>query len=124
MSYTFPENLNSLVFVCSPLRGNLLLNQKKAKYYCKILLNLGYTPIAPHLFYPQFLDPTHKEEDALGFNSGLTLLKRCDKIVIFGDCSIGMQTELDFIKLHNLTIEQVFIRGLSDTVEENDEEFN
>lgn len=37
------------VFICSPFRGDMEGNAKKAAVYCRIACEQGYLPIAPHL---------------------------------------------------------------------------
>ena len=35
---------NNLVFICSPLRGDYIENQKRAKGYCREAIMAGYMP--------------------------------------------------------------------------------
>ena len=58
------------IFVCSPYRptskteecrkDELMANINRAKTACRILTTLGFLPLAPHLYFTQFL----KDEDA------------------------------------------------------------
>ena len=47
------------VFICSPFRGDIEKNVKKAQKHARKAALMGVSPIAPHLLFPQFL----KEED-------------------------------------------------------------
>ena len=49
-------------YICSPYRGEVTENQRKACEYCRDAMKRGYTPIAPHLLFPQFLDDDVPEE--------------------------------------------------------------
>ena len=44
------------VFICSPYRGNIEENKKKAVTYARITVMSGDIPIVPHLYFPAFLD--------------------------------------------------------------------
>ena len=57
-----------IIFVCSPFGGkeeNLI----KARTICRqIMTNCEkHVPVAPHLFFPQFLDESSNIERTLGF---------------------------------------------------------
>lgn len=85
------------IFVCSPLRGDIEGNIKKAEGYCRFVANLGHVPFAPHLFFTRFLDDNVEAERNLGINGGLEFLKCCDELWIFGDVvSEGMEKEIEF----------------------------
>lgn len=84
------------VFICSPLRGDFESNIEMAKEYARLATDRGLIPIAPHLYFPQFLDDNNAAERALGIKMGLQMLKMCDEFWIFGDnITEGMQLELD-----------------------------
>lgn len=67
------------IFVCSPYRptskteecrkDELMVNINRAKTACRILTTLGFLPLAPHLYFTQFL----KDEDAQERNTGMKL---------------------------------------------------
>lgn len=76
------------VYICSPLRpvstdpilraNELIDNLKLAKDACTFAALCGCEPIAPHLYYPQFLDDNDPTERALGMELGLKALRICD----------------------------------------------
>lgn len=83
------------VYVCSPLRGNVERNIRKANGYCLFAAKQSVVPIAPHVMFTGFLDDTIPEERSLGLSMGLELLKRCDEIWVFGErISEGMAAEI------------------------------
>ena len=67
------------VFVCSPFRPSskepavakdqLASNINRAVMACKLLIRLGHLPLAPHLYFPRFLDDaiaSEREDGSLG----------------------------------------------------------
>jgi hypothetical protein len=84
------------VYICSPFKGNVARNVKNAKIYCRFAYEQGYVPIAPHLFYPLFLDDTDKQERAAGIRYGLESLWQASELWIFGQyISEGMRAEIE-----------------------------
>ena len=87
------------VFVCSPYRGNVEENIKKAKQYAKYASLKGNAVFVPHLLYTQFLDDSIEQEREAGINSGLEFLKLCDEMWVFANdydhCTTGMKQEID-----------------------------
>lgn len=55
---------NRLIYICSPLRGDIEKNIQKAQGYCReaVELWLDVIPIAPHVYCTQFLDDTIPQE--------------------------------------------------------------
>lgn len=49
-----------LVYICSPCRGDIEKNIEKAQRYCREAVELwdDVIPIAPHVYFTQFLDDT------------------------------------------------------------------
>ena len=62
------------IYVCSRLAGDIENNIEKAKIYARFVTNeCGSIPIAPHIYFTQFLDDTVPEERAFGTMAGLML---------------------------------------------------
>ena len=97
-----------LVYVCSPCRGNYEENIKRAAKHCyTIMKNFpDVIPIAPHVYFTQFLDDTKAAERALGMEAGIELLSMCDELWVYGldNPSEGMQAEIEYAKAHGITI--------------------
>jgi len=84
-----------LVYVCSPVRGDVEKNLKKANRYCEYVAGCGHIPIAPHLHYPRFLDDNDHNERELGLYAALVLLAKCDAVWVFGGTiTEGMSREI------------------------------
>jgi hypothetical protein len=45
-----------LVYICSPLHGDLQGNMLKATQYCKAAAQMGVIPLAPHTIFTQYLN--------------------------------------------------------------------
>ncbi len=68
------------VFICSPFRGDMEGNARRAAAYSRMACEEGYLPIAPHLLFPQFLNEGIEEERRLGIAMGMELLALCDEV--------------------------------------------
>ena len=82
------------VFICSPYAGDTVRNILSAQSYCRKAVAEGHFPLAPHLYFPQFLDDTDPEERTKGIGLGLFWLALCDEMWVFGTPSTGMKTEI------------------------------
>ena len=87
-----------IVYICSPLKGDMKGNIERAKGYCREALFSGYIPIAPHIYFTQFLDDTNEIERLIGMKCGIELLVLCDELWVYGKPSEGMKEEIKFWK--------------------------
>jgi hypothetical protein len=86
---------SKIVYIASPYAGDIEQNVAFAIEACKYAIQLGYTPIAPHLMYPQMLDDSAPNERTLGLELGKRLLATADEIWLCGDkISNGMYAEM------------------------------
>lgn len=103
------------VYVCSPFRPVstnpkraekvLARNIRRAKFACELLTKLGYLPIAPHLYFPQFLDDNNPKERETGMMLGRELLCGCDELWVFGQhISEGMEAEIKQAKASDIPV--------------------
>ena len=93
------------VFICSPYRPrgeteaerseDLKINREMAKRACDLAVSYGYMPLAPHLYFTQFLsddDPMERED---GIQFGIEWLDECDELWVIGNrITKGMQREI------------------------------
>lgn len=87
------------VFICSPMKGDVEKNLKLAKFAARVLINSGYIPIAPHLYFPQLLDDNDQYERIKGIKMGVELMKECDRMWIIGTTiTNGMEYEINEAK--------------------------
>lgn len=84
-----------LVYICSPYSGDVEGNTKRARTYCRYAVDKGCIPLAPHLYFPQFMDD--RSERALALFMDIVLLSKCTELWVFGDTlSEGMQKEIRY----------------------------
>lgn len=93
------------VFISSPFAGDTKRNTENARRYCAFAVRSGYTPFAPHLFYPQFLSDDDAEERELGISMGLAFLDVCKECWVFGSViSSGMAAEIERARKRGIPI--------------------
>ena len=97
------------VFICSPFRGDMERNAKKAAAYCRGACEQGFLPIAPHLLFPQFLNEGNPAERGLGISMGMELLLLCGEVWVFGHPTEGMRAEIAFAMERGIKV--VFMEG-------------
>ena len=96
-------------FICSPLRprgatagqraDDLRHNRQLAQLGCRYAVSLGYLPMAPHLFFPEFLSEDRPEEREKGIQFGLEWLSGCDELWVIGNrITEGMKREIALAK--------------------------
>lgn len=84
-----------IVYICSPLAGNVEVNQARARTYCRFAVDKGYLPIAPHIYFPQFMNDRLPSERELSIFLDLVLLSKCSELWVFGDTvTRGMGIEI------------------------------
>ncbi len=83
-----------LVYIASPYAGDVEGNVAFAKAACRYAAAKGYTPVAVHLMYPQFLDDRVPKEREAGLKMGRRVLAVCEEIWLCGErMSSGMKAE-------------------------------
>ena len=94
-----------LVFICSPYAGDIERNTENARRYCRFAVSKNCIPVAPHLFFPQFLDEGDPEQRSLGISFGLVLQGKCREVWVFGRViSEGMAAEIAKAKARGLPL--------------------
>jgi len=88
-----------LVYICSPLSGAVELNQENARRYCRFAVESGYIPLAPHIYFTQFMYDRIAKERELALFMDIVLLSKCSELWVFGDTiSKGMAIEIEKAK--------------------------
>lgn len=89
------------VYVISRYRAatiwQLEFNKAVARHFCKRIVEEGKIPVAPHLYYTQFLNDNIPEHRECGLGLGLYELRNCDEfllVIIDGIISEGMVNEI------------------------------
>ena len=83
-----------VIFVCSPYRGDTETNTQNARRYCRLVMEQGGIPFAPHLLFTQFLDDAIPKERERGLRMGTQMLGLCDELWAFGEPTAGMRMEI------------------------------
>lgn len=97
-----------LVYICSKLRGDIEHNIQKAHEYCRMAVELGVIPIAPHTIYTKYLDDREPDQRERGLQMGLELLLRCGELWYFDkEISEGMAAEINLAKQNGIPIFQI-----------------
>lgn len=95
-----------LTYICSPCRGDYEKNIIKAQEYCREAMNDGLLPLAPHVYFTQFVDDSNPEERKLGLRCGLQLLRYCQLIRVYGcEVSAGMYDEIQLAGVLDIEIQ-------------------
>lgn len=90
---------NKLIYVCSPYKGDVELNTANAQKYCADIIKEGNIPIAPHIYFTQFLNDDNPEERRLGIQAGVVLLEKCEELRVYGSIiTEGMAHEIEAAK--------------------------
>lgn len=88
------------VFICSPFAKDPEWSIRLAKVLCRKAFEKGILPIAPHLYFTQFLrDGGGGYERKYGIAAGHELMKSCDSIHVFvvdGYISAGMRSDIEY----------------------------
>lgn len=94
-----------IVYICSPFRGNIETNIKNAREYCKLAIKEHHLPVAPHLYFPQFLNDNNPDERKLGMDYAKDMLYSCDALWVCGDkISKGMAEEIAIAEKRGIII--------------------
>jgi len=93
VALTKVSRVGRFVYICSPYRDSPRVNVMRARQYCKFSVSRGRIPIAPHLYFPQFLSEINERWKAMSMN--LELLRLCGEVWVFGEkITEGMKAEI------------------------------
>ena len=94
-----------VVYICSPLAGDMVKNQENARTYCRFAVDAGCVPIAPHIYFTQFMDDDIPEERDTAIFMNWVLMSKCVELWVFGEnISVGMKAEIDRAKRKHMRI--------------------
>ena len=102
------KNQQKLVYVCSPLRGDIDINIQNAISYSRKVYQAGCIPITPHAYFTLFLNDNKDEERKAGMGMGLQLLSICHELWVFGNkVSYGMAQEIEIAEQLNIPVRRI-----------------
>lgn len=104
-SFDCGKHFRPFVYICSPFSGDVAANTEKTRHYCRFAVARGYIPIAPHLFFPQFMNDASREECNLALFMDIALLTKCVELWVFGSTiSKGMAREIAKAESRGMTV--------------------
>lgn len=75
-----------MTYVCSKYRAKNEVEMQQhimdAMEACRAVHERGDIPVAPHLYWPRFLDDNDPQDRDYGIAAGLEALKRCDEMIV------------------------------------------
>jgi hypothetical protein len=108
-------NFRPIVYICSPYRGDTNHNIAMAQKYSRFASDSHYLPIAPHIYFTQFMDDNIPEERDTALFMNIVLMSKCEELWVFGDViSAGMKVEIDRAKRKHMKI-RYFTEELEET---------
>ena len=94
-----------VVYICSPYSGDTERNIENARKYSRFAVDRHYLPIAPHIYFTQFMDDEIPEERKTAIFMNRVLLSKCVELWVFGSViSRGMKGEIKRAKRKHLKI--------------------
>lgn len=94
-----------IVYICSPYSGDTENNIKKACKYSRFAVEKGCLPIAPHIYFTQFMNDSIPKERSIAVSMNLVLMRKCNELWVFGDfISKGMKAEIGNAKRKHIKI--------------------
>lgn len=96
--------LMPMVYICSQYRADteeeLLQHIEVARWACRDIAMAGAIPIAPHLYFPRFMDDHMPGERYYGMGAGKRLMEQCNTfyvVTVDGVISEGMAKEIKYL---------------------------
>ena len=79
--------------------GDMVKNQENARTYCRFAVEAGCVPIAPHIYFTQFMNDNDRRERDLALFMDIVLLSKCAELWVFGEkITSGMSIEIEKAK--------------------------
>lgn len=106
-----------LVYVASPVRGDIEENLKRANRYCEYVAGCGHIPVAPHLAWQGFLHESIPGNREKALSMGLKLIEYCSELWVCGDeISQGMQGEIEVAEKLNKPVLYILQERIDDNL--------
>lgn len=101
-----------IIYVCTP--NEQTKNPAQTKFACYLISKRGHVPIAPRLYFPQFIH--HGEESLIS-----QLLNICDQMWVIGPATDSMKEEMEMALQEHIPIEHFINMGVMADQLENGE---
>ncbi len=84
-----------LVYICAPLRGDVIGNIEFARQKAQEVFQAGGIPVCPHITLPSNADPACSVQDEAAREMGLQLVESCQQLNVYGSTiTEGMRAEI------------------------------
>lgn len=85
-----------LVYICSPYAGgDKEKNISNAQRYCRFAVDSGCLPLAPRLYFPQFMEDQNNHDHNTAMFMNMILMSKCTEVWVFGsNITKGMAAEI------------------------------
>ena len=84
-----------LVYICAPLRGNVIENIEFARQKAQAVFQSGGIPVCPHIILPTNTGPDCSAQTEAARRMGLRLVESCQMVNVYGSTvTEGMQAEI------------------------------
>lgn len=84
-----------IVYICAPHSDVDERSLENTKRYCRFAVDRGYLPIAPQLYFSQFMDCGDDRDQNTVISMNSMLMKKCAEVWVFGDrLSKQMESEI------------------------------
>jgi len=81
------------VYVCHPFADAPVKNAGCVRRICRLIVEDGLLPLAPHIYLPQFVNEATEREQAMALC--LELMELADEVRVYGDrITPGMEEEI------------------------------
>jgi len=93
------------VYICAPYDGENTRSREKIWGYCLFARERTYAPIAPFLYYPQFMPEFYEKEMQLMRSFALRDLLTCEEVWVFGnEVTPEMEREVSCASSHGINV--------------------
>jgi hypothetical protein len=84
------------IYVCSAIRGDISKCMNATRRSCKILIHMGYIPIAPLTMFSGALNYENALDKTIGLTLGLEMIRFCSELWVFNKrATEEMQKEIE-----------------------------
>lgn len=84
-----------MVYICAPLRGNVIGNIEFARRKAQEVFQAGGIPVCPHLMFPSIADVNDPAQDRAAREMGFRLVESCQRVHVYGSTiTEGMRAEI------------------------------
>ena len=99
---------NYIISRYSGTKREIKFNVRVARLIARKVLDEGFIPIVPHIYFTQFLDDRNHYERTKGITVALNLLRESDRatvVIIDGQISEGMKEEIKCANELGMTVQ-------------------